>query len=156
NDDAYVGRRTSVTRSAMHENLPASDSAGHNLGSIVPVILSGGLGARLWPLSRANMPKQVLRLWGTDPMIAATARRLTGFTDEAPIAVCSDDQQFLVADALARQGLPLGALVLEPIGRNTAPAIAVAALKASAISPDVLLVVQPSDHVVTDIPAFRS
>jgi mannose-1-phosphate guanylyltransferase/mannose-6-phosphate isomerase len=149
NDD--TSRGVAISDSLVHEN--ENDRVN---SPVVPVILSGGLGTRLWPLSRANMPKQVLRLWGTEPIIAATARRLIGLTDEPPLVVCSGDQQFLVADALGRQGLPLGTLVLEPIGRSTAPAIAIAALKASAISSDVLLVVQPSDHIVDDIPAFQS
>src|SRR5882724_3362354 len=123
---------------------------------IVPVILSGGVGTRLWPLSRANMPKQVLSLWGAEPMISATARRLEGITAESPIVVCSEDQQFLVADAFEKHGLQFGTLILEPLGRNTAPAIAVAALRAAAISPDSVLVVQPSDHVVTELAAFQS
>jgi mannose-1-phosphate guanylyltransferase/mannose-6-phosphate isomerase len=123
---------------------------------IVPVILSGGIGSRLWPLSRADMPKQLLQLCGTEPMIVATAKRRTGPTSEPPIIVCSADQEFLVSHALARQDLEVGSLVLEPCGRNTAPAIAVAALRAAAISPRAVLVVQPADHVVTDAAAFQA
>src|SRR5262245_1664586 len=118
NDDP--GRGVAIPDSPVHE-----DEYDRVNTRIVPVVLSGGLGTRLWPLSRANMPKQALRLWGTEPMIAATARRLTGLTDEPPVVVCNADQRFVVADALGRQGLPLGTLILEPIARSTAPAIAV-------------------------------
>jgi len=123
---------------------------------IVPVILSGGIGTRLWPLSRADMPKQLLQLCSTEPMIVATAKRRTGPNSEPPIIVCSADQEFLVANALAKQELEVGSLVLEPLGRNTAPAIAVAALRAAMVSPDAVLVVQPADHVVTDPAAFQA
>src|SRR5215467_12536262 len=98
---------------------------------IVPVILGGGGGSRLWPLSRADMPKHLLQLCETEPMIVATARRLTEADCEAPIIVCNLDQEWLVAEALAKQGLRVGSLLLEPAGRNTAGAIAVAALRAS-------------------------
>jgi mannose-1-phosphate guanylyltransferase/mannose-6-phosphate isomerase len=121
---------------------------------LVPVILSGGIGARLWPLSRADMPKQLLQLWGTEPMIVATAKRRTGANSASPIIVCGVNQELLISNALAKQGLEVGSLILEPFGRNTAPAIAVAALRAAMISPDAVLVVQPADHVVTDPAAF--
>jgi len=122
---------------------------------IVPVILSGGVGTRLWPLSRANMPKQVLPLWDGEPLILAAAKRMAGITHVPPIVVSGDEQQFLVSDALCRNGVQLGSLILEPQGRNTAAAIAVAALRASALHPQAVLVVQPSDHVVTDLAAFE-
>src|SRR5215813_11626356 len=123
---------------------------------IVPVILSGGVGTRLWPLSRANMPKQVLPLWGGEPMILAAAKRMAGVGSAPPIVVCGDEQQFLVSDALCRNGVQLSSLLLEPQGKNTAAAIAVAALRASALHPEAVLVVQPSDHIVTDVAAFES
>ena len=123
---------------------------------IFPVILSGGAGTRLWPLSRADMPKQVLQLCGTEPMIVATARRLAECDIEPPIVVCSVEQEFIIADALAQRRINIGSLILEPLGRNTAPAIAVAALRALMISPDAVLVVQPADHVLTDVAAFRT
>lgn len=138
-------------RRADDEPVPVSGAA-----PIVPVILSGGVGTRLWPLSRSNMPKQVLPLWGSEPMILSAAKRMAGITSEPPIVICGDDQRLLVTDALGKDMLTLGSLILEPQGRNTAPAIAVAALKASAASRDVMLVVQPSDHVVTDLAAFKS
>jgi mannose-1-phosphate guanylyltransferase/mannose-6-phosphate isomerase len=142
---------------ARDDQTPFNEPAGAMTGApILPVILSGGLGTRLWPLSRANMPKQVLSLCGDKPMIAATARRLEGITNEPPVVVCSEDQQFLVADALGKHERQIGTLILEPIGRNTAPAITIAALTAAARSPDSILVVQPSDHVMTDLAAFQS
>jgi mannose-1-phosphate guanylyltransferase / mannose-6-phosphate isomerase len=123
---------------------------------IVPVILSGGAGSRLWPLSRADMPKQLLQLYGTEPMIVSTVRRRTGADSEPPIIACGVDQEFLVVSALAKQEIEVGSLVLEPMGKNTAPAVAVAALRAALISPDAVLVVQPADHVVADPDAFRT
>jgi len=149
-----VGNSAVVPRDeqvAIVEQIAAAVAA-----PIVSVILSGGVGTRLWPLSRANMPKQVLPLWGGEPMISATARRLEGIAYEPPIVVCGDDQQFLVSDALGRHGLQFGTLIVEPQGRNTAPAIAVAALKAIEMSPDAVLVIQPSDHVVVDLAAYQS
>jgi mannose-1-phosphate guanylyltransferase/mannose-6-phosphate isomerase len=123
---------------------------------IIPVILSGGAGSRLWPLSRADMPKQLLQLNGTEPMMVSTAARFAGLDSEPPIIVCGADQEFLVADALARRAIDVGSLILEPMGRNTAPAVVVAALRAVTISPDAVLVVQPADHVVTDSEAFHA
>jgi mannose-1-phosphate guanylyltransferase / mannose-6-phosphate isomerase len=136
----------------MAEPAPTAEKG----APIVPVILSGGSGTRLWPLSRADMPKQLLQLAGTEPMIVTTARRQTGVGSEPPIVVCNADQGFLIADAFAKQGLKIGSLVLEPLGRNTAPAIAVAALRAAMISPDSVLVVQPADHAISDPAAFRA
>lgn len=123
---------------------------------VVPVILGGGIGSRLWPLSRADMPKHLLQLCDAEPMIGATARRMAVANCEAPIVVCSADQEWLVVDALAKAGLEAGSLILEPAGRNTAPAIAVAALCTSMVHPDAVLVVQPADHVVSDVVAFQA
>jgi mannose-1-phosphate guanylyltransferase / mannose-6-phosphate isomerase len=122
---------------------------------ILPVVLSGGSGLRLWPLSRADMPKQMLALWGAEPMIVATIRRLRTAEVLPPILVCGAEQESLIASSLADYGLDVGGLLLEPAGRNTAPAVAVAALHAIAMSPDALLIVQPADHAVTDIDAFH-
>lgn len=123
---------------------------------VVPVILGGGVGSRLWPLSRADMPKHLLRLRKTEPMIATTARRLAGANCESPIIVCNADQEWLVADALAKEGVRVGSLILEPLGRNTAPAIAVAALRASMMHSNPVMVVQPADHVVSNLVAFQA
>ncbi len=120
-----------------------------------PVLLSGGSGTRLWPLSREAYPKQFLSLAGDDTMLQATWQRVAAISDTAPIVVAGEDHRFLVAEQLRQVGAPTPAIVLEPLGRNTAPAIAAAALQALAGGEDALLLVLPSDHVVRDGEAFR-
>ena len=119
---------------------------------IVPVILSGGSGTRLWPLSRQLHPKQLLPLVGEQTLLQQTVRRLDGVGDTAaPVVVCNNDHRFMVAEQLRQIGIEPGAIVLEPVGRNTAPAVAVAALAAAdpaAPGVDPLLLVLPADHVV--------
>ena len=121
-----------------------------------PVLLSGGSGTRLWPLSREAYPKQFLPLAGDDTMLQATWLRVADLADAAPIVVAGEDHRFLVAEQLRQIGAPTPAILLEPIGRNTAPAIAAAALQAMAGGDDPLLLVLPSDHVVRDADAFRT
>jgi mannose-1-phosphate guanylyltransferase/mannose-6-phosphate isomerase len=121
-----------------------------------PVLLSGGSGTRLWPLSREAYPKQFLPLAGEDTMLQATWRRVAALADAAPIVVANEEHRFLAAEQLRVAGAPTPAIVLEPVGRNTAPAIAAAALQATADGDDPLLLVLPSDHVVADAEAFRA
>ena len=121
-----------------------------------PVLLSGGSGTRLWPLSREAYPKQFLALAGDDTMVQATWRRVAPLAGAAPIVVANEDHRFLVAEQLRQAGAPRAAILLEPAGRNTAPAIAAAALQATADGADPLLLVLPSDHVVTDEAAFHA
>ena len=121
-----------------------------------PVLLSGGSGTRLWPLSREAYPKQFLPLAGDDTMLQASWLRVADLADAAPIVVAGEDHRFLVAEQLRQIGAPTPAILLEPIGRNTAPAIAAAALQAMAGGDDPLLLVLPSDHVVRDADAFRN
>jgi mannose-1-phosphate guanylyltransferase/mannose-6-phosphate isomerase len=121
-----------------------------------PVLLSGGSGTRLWPLSREAYPKQFLPLVGDDTMVQATWRRVAPLASAAPIIVANEEHRFLVAEQLRQIGAPVPAIILEPVGRNTAPAIAAAALQALAGGQDPLLLVLPSDHVVRDPDAFRS
>ncbi|MBO9716371.1 MAG: mannose-1-phosphate guanylyltransferase/mannose-6-phosphate isomerase [Pseudoxanthomonas sp.] len=123
---------------------------------MIPVILSGGSGTRLWPLSREAYPKQFLPLAGTDTMLQATWRRVAPLATAAPILVANEDHRFMVAEQLREAGCTPGAILLEPVGRNTAPAIAVAALQATAGGEDPLLLVLPSDHVISDPVAFRA
>ncbi len=124
------------------------------------VLLSGGSGTRLWPLSREAYPKQFLPLVGDDTMLQATWRRVAALSSLAPIVVANEDHRFLVAEQLRVIGAPTPRIVLEPVGRNTAPAIAAAALIARADPQheggDPLLLVLPSDHVVRDDAAFRA
>lgn len=124
--------------------------------SVQPVLLSGGSGTRLWPLSREAYPKQFLPLAGEDTMLQATWRRVAPLTSAAPLVVANEDHRFLVAEQLRVIGAPAARIVLEPVGRNTAPAIAAAALVAMADGSDPLLLVLPSDHVVRDAEAFRA
>ena len=121
-----------------------------------PVLWSGGSGTRLWPLSREANPKQFLALAGDDTMLQATWRRVADLADAAPIVVAGEEHRFLVAEQLRQVGAPTPAILLEPIGRNTAPAIAAAALQALRDGEDPLLLVLPSDHVVRDADAFRA
>ena len=123
---------------------------------VLPVLLSGGSGTRLWPLSREAYPKQFLPLVGEDTMLQATWRRVEPLASEAPIVVANEEHRFLVAEQLRVIGAPRPRIVLEPVGRNTAPAIAAAALVAQADGRDPLLLVLPSDHVVRDVDAFRA
>lgn len=124
---------------------------------IRPVLLSGGAGSRLWPLSRRARPKQLAPLGGTEPMIVATARRVEDPARFAPaIIVAGADHGRALAMTLSEAGIMPHALLVEPEGRNTAPAIALAAHCALAEAADPLLLVMPSDHVVADLPAFHA
>jgi mannose-1-phosphate guanylyltransferase / mannose-6-phosphate isomerase len=127
------------------------------MNAIFPVILSGGSGTRLWPLSRAMYPKQFIRFFsGQDTtFLGAAMMRLkaeAGFA--APILLCNNDHRFLVREEIERAGIKPRAIILEPVGRNTAPAIAVAALAALRENPGAILAVMPSDHVVKDDAKF--
>ena len=119
---------------------------------LTPVVLSGGSGTRLWPLSRELYPKQLLPLVGERTMLQETLLRLGGLDAAPPIVVCNDAHRFLVAEQLRQIDVQPKAIVLEPVGRNTAPAIALAALQAA---PGALLLVLPADHVIRDIAAFH-
>lgn len=121
---------------------------------MIPVILSGGSGTRLWPLSRGQYPKQFLPLVSGHTMIQETVLRLEGLTGlKAPIAVCNEDHRFMLAEQLREIGANPAAIILEPVGKNTAPAVAVAAL--SAESEDDILLILPADHVVGNRPVFH-
>jgi len=123
---------------------------------IVPVILSGGSGTRLWPLSRKQYPKQYLPLVGDNTMLQETILRLSGLDDLAePIIICNEDHRFIVAEQCQQINITNPAILLEPIGRNTAPAIAAAAIQAQKISEDSMLLVLSADHVIKDVNEFH-
>ncbi len=121
-----------------------------------PVLLSGGSGTRLWPLSREAYPKQFLPLAGERTMLQDTWLRVAPLADAAPIVVANEEHRFLAAEQLRLVGVERADIVLEPVGRNTAPAIAAAALQAMAGGEDPLLLVLPSDHVVRDAEGFQA
>ncbi|MFW5969535.1 MAG: mannose-1-phosphate guanylyltransferase/mannose-6-phosphate isomerase [Halofilum sp. (in: g-proteobacteria)] len=119
-----------------------------------PVLLAGGSGTRLWPLSRRAYPKQFVPLLGEGSLFAATLDRLGGLEHAAPMVVCNEEQRFLVAEEIRNSAVARAAILLEPGGRNTAPAIALAALEAQADGTDPILLVLPADHAIPDADAF--
>ena len=124
--------------------------------ALIPVILSGGAGTRLWPLSREMYPKQLLALTGIHTMLQDTALRLAGIPGaKAPIVVCNDAHRFTVAEQIRALQIQPSAILLEPVGRNTAPAVALAALKAIEIDSGATLIVAPADHVIRDVRKFQ-
>ncbi|ALN93100.1 mannose-1-phosphate guanylyltransferase/mannose-6-phosphate isomerase [Lysobacter gummosus] len=121
-----------------------------------PVVLSGGSGSRLWPLSRQNQPKQFLSLIGDHSLFQETILRANALPNTgAPVTVCAEDHRFMVGEQLQGIGVANGAILLEPIARNTAPAIALAALHLVAGEPDATMLVLPADHLIEDVDAFR-
>ncbi|QZN82688.1 mannose-1-phosphate guanylyltransferase/mannose-6-phosphate isomerase [Stenotrophomonas sp. DR822] len=126
------------------------------MNTVQPVILSGGSGTRLWPLSREAYPKQFLPLAGELTMLQATWRRVAPIASRGPLVIANEEHRFVAAEQLQQVGAEPAAIILEPVGRNTAPAIAVAALEATRDGADALLLVLPSDHVITDEAAFRA
>lgn len=119
-----------------------------------PVILSGGSGTRLWPLSRSSLPKQLLALHGRNTMIQETVLRAGLPHSAPPLLLCNEGHRFLVAEQMQAIGVKPAGIVLEPVGRNTAPAAAVAALISSQKDPQAVVLLLPSDHVVTDQEGF--
>ncbi len=127
------------------------------MNTIIPVILSGGSGTRLWPCSVSSYPKQLLPLTGGDhTLLQDTALRLDGMPHTAAdcLVICNEAHRFLVAEQLRAIGMP-ARIVLEPEGRNTAPATALAAFLAIEKDPDAVLLVMPADHVIEDTGVFQ-
>lgn len=123
---------------------------------IHPVILSGGSGTRLWPLSREHYPKQLLKLVGEGTLLQQAVTRLKGMEDVAdPVLVCNEEHRFLVGEQVRETGRNAALIILEPIGRNTCPAATLAALALGSRSEDALLLIMPADHVVKDNAAFQ-
>lgn len=126
------------------------------MAAITPVLLCGGSGTRLWPLSRKSYPKQFASITGRETLFQNSARRLSGPGYAAPLAVTGSDFRFIVSEQLDEIGVAPGAVLIEPAGRNTAPAVLAAALWLEKTAPETLMLVAPSDHVVPDAEAFRA
>ncbi|NRA52696.1 MAG: mannose-1-phosphate guanylyltransferase/mannose-6-phosphate isomerase [Gammaproteobacteria bacterium] len=122
---------------------------------LVPVIMAGGSGTRLWPLSRQHFPKQFLPLVNESTMLQTTLSRLEGLPIERSITICNEQHRFIVAEQLRRTG-ELGTIILEPAAKNTAPALALAALSAQSSGEDPVLLVLAADHVIEDEAAFQN
>ena len=124
---------------------------------IIPVILAGGSGTRLWPLSRKHYPKQLLKLFGDKTMLQQTLLRLQGVPNLAPpIVVCNEEHRFMVAEQLHEIGQQKSSIILEPIARNTAPALALAAIHARTLDDNSILLVLSADHMISDVAVFQT
>ncbi len=124
---------------------------------IIPVILAGGSGSRLWPLSRELYPKQLIDIYNENTMLQNTVLRLDGLDNvKPPIIVCNEDHRFMTAEQLRQIDVEPSAIILEPVGRNTAPAIALAALKALQMHEDPILLILPADHVIEKTNDFHA
>ncbi|TDL78201.1 mannose-1-phosphate guanylyltransferase/mannose-6-phosphate isomerase [Palleronia sediminis] len=123
---------------------------------IHPILLCGGSGTRLWPLSRKSYPKQFVPLVGDETLFQASARRLSGPSFAPPVILTNADFRFIVTEQLAAAGIDPGAVLIEPSGRNTAPAVLAAALWLERSDPEAMMLVAPSDHVIPDAGAFRA
>lgn len=123
---------------------------------ITPVVLCGGSGTRLWPLSRKSYPKQFVPLIGEETLFQASAQRLSGAGFTAPLVITHSDFRFIVAEQLAAIGINPSAILIEPQARNTAPAVLAAALYLQRTAPEALMLVAPSDHLIPDSTAFRN
>lgn len=126
------------------------------MSQITPVILAGGSGTRLWPLSRKSYPKQFTELLGPETLFQAAAKRLSGAGYAAPMVLTGADFRFIVTEQLLSAGIDPGAVVIEPEGRNTGPAVLAAALLAVQKDEAAVLLVAPSDHVIPDTSAFQA
>ena len=124
---------------------------------VIPVILSGGSGTRLWPLSRKDFPKQYLSLTGKNTMLQETILRLKGIDNlESPIIICNKEHRFLVAEQCNQINISNPTIILEPVGRNTAPAIAAAAIHSLTNNQPSVLLVLSADHIIKDLNAFHN
>lgn len=123
---------------------------------LLPVIMAGGSGSRLWPLSRQQFPKQFLSLFGNNSMLQSTVERLANLEHLAPLVICNEEHRFSVAEQLRENDIDTSGIILEPIGRNTAPAVALAAMHALKIGEDPVLLVLPADHVIKNCTQFCS
>ncbi|PWK59105.1 mannose-1-phosphate guanylyltransferase/mannose-6-phosphate isomerase [Roseicyclus mahoneyensis] len=123
---------------------------------ITPILLCGGSGTRLWPLSRRSYPKQFSPLIGDESLFQASVRRVSGVGFAKPVVVTGSDFRFIVTQQMAEMGVDPGAVLLEPAARNTAPAVLAALIHIAATDPQATVLISPSDHVVRDVPAFHA
>lgn len=123
---------------------------------LLPIVMAGGSGSRLWPLSRSLYPKQFIRLASDKTMLQETIARLDGIAHQAPVIICNEEHRFIVAEQLRQKGGKHSGIILEPVGRNTAPAIALAALHAIKNGDDPLLLVLAADHIIENKQAFST
>lgn len=128
----------------------------NQIGGYIPVILAGGSGTRLWPLSRTEYPKQFLALAGEQSLLQSTVTRFSGSSAHPPVVVCSEQHRFLTAEQLQAIGASDASILLEPVARNTAPAIALAAWQIYNSDPDAVMVVLPADHVIEDVKQLQN
>jgi mannose-1-phosphate guanylyltransferase / mannose-6-phosphate isomerase len=144
-----------VPASAAANNAPATQDAGlQDTGLIVPVLLSGGSGTRLWPVSRESFPKQFWPLVSENTMIQETALRARGPGFAPPLVVCNQEHRFLVSEQLRQAGIADARVVLEPVGRNSAPAVAAAAVLVAETDPEAVLWMMAADSAISDLPAL--
>jgi mannose-1-phosphate guanylyltransferase len=120
-----------------------------------PIIIAGGSGTRLWPLSRGNYPKQFLPLHGNQTMFQQTLLRLRGLQHSPAMLICNEEHRFIAAEQIRQQGAKHSGIFLEPVGRNTAPAVALAAFKVAEDNPEEILLILAADHVIEDVNAFQ-
>src|SRR5215475_6403075 len=148
------------TASTAVQSRPASAAPLSVKLKVHPVILAGGSGTRLWPMSREQHPKQLIGLLGEDSLLQSTTHRLDGLDAGYPVAeqlvvVCNEDHRFTTAEQLRVSGVQ-SRLILEPCARDTAPALTIAALSVLAHDEDGIMVVMPADHAVTDSEGFHA
>ncbi len=123
---------------------------------LLPVVLSGGSGTRLWPLSRKLYPKQFLPLYEDKSLFQATVERVKDLNNvESLLVICNDEHRFMAAEQLRQMNVEGSDIILEPVGRNTAPAITIAAMHAIKKTPNAQLLVLPADHIITDLQPFK-
>lgn len=151
----FVFLPSTIPVSTIFPNFYWSNALADSSRTIVPVILAGGSGTRLWPLSRTDYPKQFLLFGGELSLLQATAGRFANSTTQPPYVVCSENHRFLTAEQLMAIGQVDATIILEPAARNTAPAIALAAWQIIKSDPEAMMVVLPADHLITDNALFQ-